>query len=283
MDKTIVILLVLVTVFFVSVQYVEAQEEKTNEFYGLDNMLEDPNSIVKFYKSGGFSLKNYDFGIAIFAHPTSETGIFKFVVLENGKVSRFLAEMESPSSNNVIVEPTVKPKTIYPKSSVGSDITKYDIPTHNPRAEKKSMLIGISGDRIDKLHLGNTYEKTFKVYDVRNNTPIIGADVTLEISRDEFIHKKIVKQSSQGGLIHFKIPDLDYPLFYPRFCYDVKVVVTFGNTTQAWTDEFLMEYKLGARVWEPNMNWIGESRWNYLPSSFTDEPRQSILADSHCN
>jgi len=128
--KIILSTIAIISILFFSVQYVEAiEEDKVNVFYGLANIFKDPDSIIKLYKSGGFSLKNYDLGIAIYAHPVSKTEMIKFVVLENGKVSRFIALMEDSITYNEISNDVNHPQKIEPKSSIGADISKWDIPT----------------------------------------------------------------------------------------------------------------------------------------------------------
>lgn len=253
-----------------------AETTATHGFYGLENIFKDPDSIVKLYKSGGFSLKNYDMGLAIYAHPVENTDMYKFLVMEsNGKVSRFLIGMETISNESIIVE-----KTIEPKSSIGRDLSKWNVPTHNPRDEAKSMLITIKGDTIQSLNLGDDYEKTFRISASRTNAKLVGVDVVLEIIRDDFIYKSVSVKTLTGGIASFEIKDLDYPLFYPKFCYDIIITATIGNATATWRDDFTM---IHSGVWNPNFNWIGEQRWNYLPKSFEFEPRQLINADEKCN
>jgi len=261
------------------------QQKLSHGFYGLEEIFNDPNSKVKLYKSGGFSIKNPDLGIAIFAHPISKGEMYKFTVIESiGKVSRFLIETEILSDDSATVEELIeKPiqKRIEPKSSIGSDLSKWDIPTQNPRSQPNSILLSLkSYANNDSINLGETFEHTFRLYDARNNQNIQNVDVSLEISRDDFIYKSVNEKTSNGGMVHFKILDLDYPLFYPKFCYDVKVTASYGNVTALWTDDFIINFN-GA--WNPNFDWMGEKRWSYLPNSFNDEPRKSIQADENCN
>jgi len=271
-------------------------ETTTNVFYGLDNLFEDPDSEIKLYKSGGFSLKNYQFGIAIYAHPVTNTEMLKFTVLENGKVSRFLALMEeestlsitngssSISSSSSTSKEIIPQETIEPKSSIGADITKWDIPVISRDNVEDTFLMAIkSTGTLDTIRLGDKFDFNGVVYSVRNNTTIEGANVTLEITRDDYTLKSVEMVSGVGGTIRVEIDDITYPVFYPEFCYDVKVTANHGNYTSVYTDDFVVEYAMGTVTWEPDMSWLNDVVWNDLPSSFRNEPRQSLTADSHCN
>ncbi len=280
---TIGMLGVLVTGIFIGSLVNEAHaEEEIHGFYGLDELFKDPNSIVRLYNSGGFSLKNYELGIAVFGHPVDKSEMFKFTVMVDGKVSRFITGMDSLTPDKVVPESTapVISTRIEPKSSIGADITKWDIPTVTRGNTTSEPIYSIDADRIDSLKLGADFEKNFKVYEVRKNQPMEDVKISLTISRDEVVLKKFSGLSGVGGLVSIEIRDLDYPLFYPNFCYDVEIIAETGNQITVWKDDFLMKY---SGAWNPNMSWIDESRWNYLPSSFTDEPRQKIFADEHCN
>ena len=268
-------------------QVVEAEE--IHGFYGLDGLFKDPNSVVKLYKSGGFSLKNYDLGIAIFAHPVSKTEMVKFTVIDWGdersnktKVSRFLVGIE-PLTDEItsVPTPSATPTRIEPKSSIGSDITKYDIPTIS-RDDGKSEFYLVFKPRttFDSFTLGDKFELDAVVINGVNNTRVAGADISLEITRDGYIYKKISGKTSSGGTIHMEIGEMIYPLFYPNFCYDVIVTVEYGNYTHVWDDDFTVR---AVGNWNPDMSWLDLDRWNYLPDHFRDEDRTEVYADSHCN
>jgi len=238
-------------------------------------------SKMKQYKNG-FSMKNLESGILVFGHKISMSQ-YKLVIITSEKVYRligFVDVLEEIQIDTIKEKPEIVTEKIEPKSSIGSDVSKWNVPTHNPRDATKTMLLTIKGDTIQSLNLGDDYEKTFRVLDSRTNQKLVGIDVALEIVRDDFIYKSVNVKTSTGGMAHFEIKDLDYPLFYPKFCYDVTITATFGNVTATWKDDFEM---IQSGVWNPNFNWIGEQRWNYLPKSFEFEPRQLINADEHCN
>jgi hypothetical protein len=248
-------------------------------FQNENGLSEHYDSTIKKYKSGGFSMKSPESGILVYGHKISMSE-YKLVIITSEKVYRligFVDVLEEIQTQTTIIEESI---IIEPKSSIGADVSKWIIPTHNSKNQEPSMLLTIKGEKIDSLQLGDSYEKTFRVYDARSNSNLENADVSLEISRDEFIYKTGNEKSSLAGMVDFEIKDLSYPLFYPNFCYDVKITATFGNETTTWNDEFMM-YHSG--VWNPSFDWLSESRWNYLPSDFADEPRESTYADEHCN
>jgi len=72
-------------------------------------------SKVKFYNSGGFSLKNPESGILVFGHPISDVQ-YKILILTSDGPYRLLANVIDLNYSE-------------PKSSLGADITRHDIPT----------------------------------------------------------------------------------------------------------------------------------------------------------
>lgn len=231
---------------------------------------------LKTYNSGGFVIKNLESGIVVFGHSIGNEQ-YRLVLLTDGNIHRLIGV----SGFTQIVIPSYKE----PVSSIGADITKYDIPdTLDRDSGKETFLMAFkSTQTLDTLRLNEEFDFNGVVWSVRNNTGIKDVDITLEIIRDDYILKSVKLKSGTGGLIRVELGELTYPLFYPKFCYDVNVTMDYGNYTQTWTGDFVMEYAFGTVTWEPNMNWTSESRWNYLPQVFSDEPRVSIYADAHCN
>jgi len=248
------------------------------------------DSVVRHYNSGGFSMRNLESGILVFAHPISDEQ-YKLLVLTSDTVYRFigisyiLPELsEEPIEIEESIDESIAETIISgtePISSVGADITKWDVPDSLSRDSDQSFLMALkSSQSFNSLYLNDKFEFDGYVYSVRNNTALVGADVTLEISRDDLILRSVNLKSELGGTIHVEIDDMIYPLFYPNFCYDVKVTTEYEGYTHVWTDDFVMVH---SGAWNPNMDWVIDARWNYLPQSFRDEPRQSIFADERCN
>ncbi len=226
------------------------------------------DSSIKTYQSGGFSMRNPESGILLFAHPISDLQ-YKITVLTSGQVYRLIGNVE-------ILTDFVKE----PKSSVGSDITKYDAPTPSRNDNKSSFLLTLQADKENYVTFGDKYTLHGYVYNARNLDRIEDANVTLEISRDDYVHRTVEITTGLGGTVNIEIGDISYPLFYPRFCYDVNVIVEYGNYTTVWSDDFVV---LANQDWEPDMSWLDFERWSYLPYEFRDMPRSTIGADSHCN
>lgn len=234
------------------------------------------DGMIKTYNSGGFVIKNIESGIVAFGHPIGNEQ-YRLVVITNDNVYRLIGV-------SGIQELDITPSGEEPVSSVGSDITNWDIPTIDRDDGADTFLMAFkSSQTMDVMKLNDEFDFSGTVLNVRNNTGLENVDVILEISRDDYILKTINIKSGIGGSVNIELGELIYPLFYPTFCYDVTVIMETGNYTYTWTDDFVMEYEIGTVTWEPNMDWTSESRWNYLPYVFSDEPRVSTYADDHCN
>ena len=295
---------ILIAVLFMGVQYAEADEmtlmikgeNKDHDIFiaidgdvniimwdALDGYSKHFDSKLKTYKSGGFSLKNPESGIIVWGHPMEDSTQYKLVILTSEGVERIVSSVVDytpleETEKKTTATPTAR---VEPKSSVGADITRYgDLPTPKRSVENPSFILSIETDRIKTLNLGEDFTQRLKVYEVRKNEPLVGANVILEISRDGFIHKSQFIKTGLGGLANFEIKYMEYPLFYPNFCYDVTITAEYDGYAAEVTDDFKILYN---GVWNPSLEWVSESRWNYLPSNFSDEPRKSVFADSKCN
>lgn len=243
-----------------------------------DTHYEYVDSEIKHYKSGGFRMAN-DYSL-LFAHPEND-GTYKVVFLTSEGVQR-LEMSVIQLEESIPVEETVPEVTerIEPKSSVGADITQHTFENKTRGSGVSEHIYTIKGDYLTSMTLGDEYDRSFRVYDAKYNENLEGIPVTFEIIRDDFVHISIEEETTTGGIVRINTDNMDYPLFYPNFCYDVIVTATIGDDTAVWDDDFLMKY---SGAWNPDMDWTGESRWNHLPSSFEDEPRRSLNSDEWCN
>jgi len=242
----------------------------------MGNSTKHYDSSVKEYHSGAFRMHNAESGLLLFAHPI-EYDQYRLVVMVNGTVYRLIGVSQLLSE----LEPVQT--IIVPVSSVGGDITIFDVPDEISRDGDLEFLMTFKIlTFLDTMNLNDEFELKGYVYNVRDASRL-DADLTLEISRDDYIIKTLNTSTETFGTVNIEIDDMIYPLYYPTFCYDVKLTMEYGNYTSVWTDDFVMNYVAGTIVWEPNMDWVIDARWNYLPQSFRDEPRQSILNDDHCN
>ena len=251
-----------------------------------EGISEHYESQIKMYNSGGFSLRNIESGILVFAHPINEKQ-YKIVVLTSNQVFRFtgiteiLSDVVAKSKQlESDTEPTEQKEL---NNAVGSDIAKYDIPIISRDDDRKDFSLAIKADRISSIRLGDSYDLSGYVYNVKNQEKLDDAQIHVEISRDDYVLRDTKYTTDVGGSFRILLEDISYPLFYPEFCYDVKITTTYQNHTNVWTDDFLILYPLGINVWEPDMSWLDLTRWNYLPSEFRVEPRTSIYEDSKCN
>jgi len=299
--KEILTIMALVAVLFVSVQYAQADEkilmiEGQNKDHGIFIAIEGNNNIImwetldgysehfdsrlKTYKSGGFSLKNLESGIAVWGgYLNGDPTQYKLLILTSEGAERIVASVIEYTP----LEETEKETTtrVEPKSSVGTDITKWDIPKPTRSNPEPEPIYAITAEKIDKFKLGEDFNMSFKVYEVRQNKVLEDVKVSLSISRDGLVHKTFSGQTGLGGLVNVEFKDLDYPLIYPGFCYDVEFIAEIGSEPTTWKDDFKVTKFNG--VWNPNMSWVDEPKWDWLPSSFEDEPRRTVFADKRCN
>lgn len=243
------------------------------------------DSKLKTYNSGGFSLKNTELSIAVWAHPINETQ-YKLVILTSEGVERMVASVIEVTP--IVVETTTNSTgIIYPKSSVGADITKYDVPTPGRQSENLDpMILTLKPQLIpDQFRLGDEFEWSGKVINARQgNTAVLeDATVTFEISRDGFVLRSYSDETNSAGTVYFEIQEIDYPEFYPEYCYDVTVTASYENKTSVFSEDFIMQHTLGTKIWEPNTSWMGLNQWNHLPTSYHQEPRPIVNGDDHCN
>jgi len=94
---------------------------KIQDEYGM--ISEYYNSEIKLYRDGGFSMKNRESLIAVWIHPI-DNGLYKVILIDNGDRHRFLTvlgDFDDVYNEDFVVKE--------PKSSIGADINKWNIPT----------------------------------------------------------------------------------------------------------------------------------------------------------
>ena len=233
------------------------------------------DSRLKTYKSGGFSLKSSEFGL--WAHPISDTK-YNIFVKTSSHTERILANLIVDATKQAEIReiPANSTGTIYPKSSIGADVSKYDIPIISRDDGTDSFLMAFTVmTSTSNLKLGEDFDFTAKVWNVRNHDRLEGADVYVEISREDYVLKTVSGTTNQGGIVALEIDgdNMIYPIFYPSWCYNVDATVEYGNYTETFENRFVMSYP--TRIWEPNMDWLDLQRWDYLPEQYRLEPRVS--------
>lgn len=294
-------LFALATILIIStVQF--AQAEPTNTITGISNgekiyignngtnnliiisdstgeiISEYSNLTVREYDSGSFKMNNTIQEIRVFANPTFGD-FYKLIIKTSDGTRKLLGASQVTSQLHPV--PFVMQE---PTSSLGADIIAYDIPVDTSRDPELEYLMTFTTTRsFDHHSLNEKFEVNGYLYSIRNNTVIEGADVTLEISRDDYIIKTVKETTGIGGKVHITIEDMEYPLFRPSLCYDIKITSQNGNYTHIQYDDFKMKTPFGNNNWEADMSWLDLQRWNYLPSDFRSEPRTLINEDEHCN
>jgi len=243
------------------------------------------DGVIKTYNSGGFVIKNIESGIVLFAHPIGNEQ-YRLVVITNDMVYRLIGVSEIISESDAIVAPS---SSLYdePISSVGADIANWDIPTDGRDSdEATSLILTITGQTIpDMFRLGDDFEWNGYVYNARqgSSAKMVNIPVTLEISRDTVVLRSYTQDTNSAGQVRFLIDEIDYPEFYPEYCYDMKIMANYNGTNFIVEDDFVMQYTLGTKIWEPNTSWMGLNQWNHLPTDYKQEPRPRVNSDANCN
>jgi len=307
MNKVLSIMGIVAVLLFVTVQYAHAEEDifainGKNDHNGIFLAKQGNENIVilysdngwfvhlesteKQYKSGGFSLKNPDTKMKLWAFPTGSDE-WKVTVYVNHGFQRYITHVIDLGEEGQQMSDRTPIVRIEPKSSVGADITKYDIPTTGRgSANLDPMILTLKPQLIpDLFRLGDDFEWSASVINARqgNTAKIENATVTFEISRDGFVLRSYSDETNSGGMVRFQMEEIDYPEFYPEYCYDVKVTTSYENKTSVFNEDFVMQYTLGTKIWEPNTSWMGLNQWNHLPTEYRQEPRPLVNGDEHCN
>ena len=111
-----------------------------------EDISEHYESQIKMYNSGGFSLRNIESGILVFAHPINDKQ-YKIVVLTSNQVFRFTGITEILS--DVVTKPKQLESDTEPTeqkehdNAVGSDIAKHDIPIISRDDDRKDFSLAI--------------------------------------------------------------------------------------------------------------------------------------------
>lgn len=244
------------------------------------------DGVIKTYNSGGFVIKNVESGIVLFAHSIGNEQ-YRLVVITNDNVYRLIGVSEIISELDAIVAPSSSSLYDEPVSSVGTDITNWEYSNvGRPSDNVDPMILTIKGQMIpDMFRLGDDFEWTGIVYNARagHSATMENIPVTLEISRDNFVLRSYTQDTASAGQVRFLIDWIDYPEFYPEYCYDMKIIANYNGTSAIIEDDFVMQYTLGTMIWEPNTSWMGLNQWNHLPTDYKQEPRPRVNGDERCN
>jgi hypothetical protein len=216
---------------------------------GVNNIVKIQNeeyydSEIKTYKNGGFSLKNKESQfMGIWAHPT-ENGLYKITLLQNGEFHRLMGIEKFDSLNDHT-----------PTSSLGSDITKWNIPGDNtrtlPTGVGKTPEIYIKLDRIKQVVTDDGYNPDIELLSKYFNEVIPDARMELEITKNG---TKIFSYNGYTNTFGKWNPEIDMDNFHYLHgkCLDVKIRATNGNLTDTFYDDFTI-VSTGKRQTNPSI------------------------------
>lgn len=210
------------------------------------------DGVIKTFNSGGFVIKNIESGIVLFAHSIGNEQ-YRLVVITNDSVYRLIGVSEIISESDAIVTPSSEDLV----SSVGADITNWDIPTDTARSYEKEPSISVRVGSLDTFFITREYGINISVVDEHEHG--VMAIVDIEISRDGETVKTLSGTTTLG--IWNTILNVDSSKFTPGFCYDVSIIAVSGNYTDTVKEDFIVSTT--AKYWD-----------------WTADP---IDVDSHCN
>ena len=279
--KEILTIMALVTVLFMGVQYAEAEETIINAENADKSILiafdgdlsyilyETPQGIsqhydgkLKVYNSGGFSLKSYETGIAVWGHFNGAS--YDLFVLTTDGVDRFTGYIQIEEIETVDEIEAIKDESedILAKywENRAMDYTR-------PSDVESQFVLDINYMEHDSIFVGDEYTPTIKINDRGDHTGVPKVEVIIEISRNNNLLQKLTGITDTFGTWNPAYKIL-YPPFIPSFCYQVEITANYLNYTATETDDFLVTTI--AKYWKSN---TGE---------YSIEP-QNVPLDYKCN
>ena len=173
----------------------------------------------------------------------------------------------------------------FEKSKIINSNNTYNVPVIVRDSDKAvDFILRFALNQIpSELRLGDKYEISGIVSNAKTSRDFIdNANVEIEISRDDYVIRTMSNNSEKSGIVRIEMLDLSYPEFYPTFCYDVKITTTYLDYTHTINDEFVMNYVLGTVDWNPDLSWLEDEEYDYLPLEFEEIPRERIDKDDEC-
>lgn len=277
---------ILIAALFMGVQYAEAQEitlmiEGENKDYGIFIAIEGNSNIImwdsvdgysehfdgelKTYKSGGFSLKNPESGIAVWGSPMEDATKYKLVILTSKGVERIVAGVVEYTPLEEIEEEKID--TDYTNEILKEYWENRSTDYTRPADVKNPFMLDINYMEHNSIFVGDEYTPTIKINDRGGHIGVPEVEVIIEISRNNGLLQKLTGITDRFGTWNPAYKIL-YPPFIPSFCYQVEITANYLNHTASETDDFLVTTI--AKYWKSN---TGE---------YTIEP-QNIPQDYDCN
>ena len=215
---------------------------------------------LKVYNSGGFSLKSYETGIAVWGHFNGAS--YDLFVLTTEGVDRFTGHISVKKIVVVEKEPIDESNDILKGywENRAKDSTR-------PAEVEKKFVLDLDYMEHNSIFVGDEYTPTIKTSDRGDHIGVPSVEVIIEISRNGDLLQQLTGTTDRFGKWNPAYKIL-YPPFIPSFCYQVEITANYLNHTATETDDFLVI--TNAKYWKSN---TGE---------YTVEPR-NIPQDYNCN
>ncbi len=157
-----------------------------------------------------------------------------------------------------------------------------NIPTHDYsndinviQPETDSFLMSINFVNFpDTKNLNSELDLKVQAKNIRNNTYLDGADITVKIIDEGFVLFEWNDIINEGGYAFFNT-DIIYPIVYPFHRIIVEATVSYGNYTSTYSDSFCVEVP-DLEYWEDNVDleYADSNRFDWLPFENTKFPRE---------
>jgi len=247
------------------------------------------DSEIKQYKHGGFFLKSPE--IVIFGHPLghdkytlvvmTSMGFERFKVVSDDFFDIPIASLPKEKEPEKIPEPEI------PQESDRERILHeyYESKRDSARSADNTpdVIIKYNGEVLKSYKLGSEFWLSGSAQNIKDYRAFLeGATISYEISRDGFVVREGSVVTPESGYAKFRIYEMDYPEFYPNWCYTLTVTTEWEGMTAIEEDKFKIKQSSLSKTWDDQLDWLKEDRWNYLPTEYRHEPRIIDYTDENC-
>jgi len=170
---------------------------------------------------------------------------------------------------------------IEPKSSIGADIPVIDYSEAEKIKNHDAVTVKFTSQVKSQYNLGDEFWLSGSARDVskyRGNLENATVSYTITHVNDDFVLREGSAITPGSGYVKFKIGSMNYPEFYPNWCYNLSVVIEWNGSLNTQIEQFKV-IPYGSSI--QNLDW--SEKWNYLPSDYRIEPRIITHSDEKCN
>ena len=185
---------------------------------------------IRSFNSGGFRIS--DSSILVFGHPVNSG--YDLVIKTTEGIQRIHTDMTVQEKISTTVEP---------KNSVGADISRHDVPSDLTRPELDVKGLDMMYLKMNKLYskqIGDTLDINLDLkVPGQSYGGIEGADIHMKVVREGFTIYETSGTTDKHGKWNIA-PVIEWPIFWPIFCYDVIITAEKDGYTTDIDDDFVI-------------------------------------------